>query len=445
MTGKTAITPRRIRLFSLGKPLFALFLVCPLVPPRLITMNRSLIFPSGLAFCLVLSAAFGQEKQPSGYDSVKLPKGRDYFELRDGLANARRKFAVEKKGRIAFLGGSITAGGGWRDHTMAYFEETFPETEFEFIAAGIGSLGSVPHAFRLERDVLSKGPIDLLFVEAAVNDSSNIPDLPDQMLRGMEGVIRHAREVNPLTDIVHLHFAMPPHLDDFRAGRIPLSIAQHEKVAAAYGNPSLNLSREVTERIDAGQFTWEGDFKNLHPSPFGHRLYGDSIARMLDAAFAGPVAGESQPHAVPAPVDPKSYARGRFGELATARLGAGFVLDPAWKATDGKGTRAGFVNVPALVATEPGAELAFDFEGTGCGLFLAAGPDAGRIEYRIDEGEWRTLETFTPWSAGLHLPWAVILDDGLDPGKHTATVRVAPVHHEKSTGTALRVFHLLLN
>ena len=445
MTGKTAITPRRIRLFSLGKPLFALFLVCPLVPPRLITMNRSLIFPSGLAFCLVLSAAFGQEKQPSGYDSVKLPKGRDYFELRDGLANARRKFAVEKKGRIAFLGGSITAGGGWRDHTMAYFEETFPETEFEFIAAGIGSLGSVPHAFRLERDVLSKGPIDLLFVEAAVNDSSNIPDLPDQMLRGMEGVVRHAREVNPLTDIVHLHFAMPPHLDDLRAGRVPLSIVQHEKVAAAYGNPSLNLSREVTERIDAGQFTWEGDFKNLHPSPFGHRLYGDSIARMLDAAFAGPVAGESQPHAVPAPVDPKSYARGRFGELATARLGAGFVLDPAWKATDGKGTRAGFVNVPALVATEPGAELAFDFEGTGCGLFLAAGPDAGRIEYRIDEGEWRTLETFTPWSAGLHLPWAVILDDGLDPGKHTATVRVAPVHHEKSTGTALRVFHLLLN
>ncbi len=391
------------------------------------------------------SASPPAPEMPPGYDPAKLPKGHDYFELRDGLANARRKFTVEKKGRIAFLGGSITAGGGWRDHTMEYFRKTFPETEFEFIAAGIGSLGSVPHAFRLERDVLSKVPVDLLFVEAAVNDSSNIPGLPDQMLRGMEGVVRHAREVNPLTDIVHLHFAMPPHLDDFRAGRVPVSIAQHEKVASAYGNPSLDLSREVTERIDAGQFTWEGDFKNLHPSPFGHRLYADSIARMLDAAFAGPVAEAAKPHALPAPVDPKSYARGRFGNLASARLGAGFVLDPAWKATDGKGTRAGFVNVPALVATEPGAEFSFDFEGTGCGLFLAAGPDAGRIEYQIDGGEWRTLETFTNWSAGLHLPWAVILDDGLDPGKHTATVRVAEGHHEKSTGTALRVFHLLLN
>lgn len=382
---------------------------------------------------------------PPGYDAAKLPKGHDYFELRDGLANARRKFAVEKKGRIAFLGGSITAGGGWRDHTMAYFEEAFPGTEFEFVAAGIGSLGSVPHAFRLERDVLSKGPIDLLFVEAAVNDSSNIPGLPEQMLRGMEGVVRHVRQTNPLTDIVHLHFAMPPHLDDFRAGTVPVSIAQHERVAVAYGNPSLNLSREVTERINAGQFTWEGDFKNLHPSPFGHRLYADSIARMLDAAFAGPVADAMRPHVLPAPVDPKSYERGRFGDIASARLGEGFVLESSWKPKDGKGTRAGFVEVPALVATEPGAEFSFDFEGTGCGLFLTAGPDAGRIDYRIDGGEWRTLETFTRWSPGLHLPWAVILDDGLDPGRHTTTVRVSADRDAKSTGTAVRVFQLLLN
>ena len=54
----------------------------------------------------------------------------------------------------------------------------FPDTKFEFINAGIGSMGSVPHAFRLERDVLAKGPVDLLFVEAAVNDSSNTRSIP---------------------------------------------------------------------------------------------------------------------------------------------------------------------------------------------------------------------------------------------------------------------------
>ena len=119
------------------------------------------------------------------YDPKVLPRGREYFELREGIANAHLKFEREKTGRVAFLGGSITAGGGWRDHTMKYLEAKFPQTKFEFIAAGIGSMGSVPHAFRLERDVLSQGPVDLLFVEAAVNDSSNIPDHPAQMLRGM--------------------------------------------------------------------------------------------------------------------------------------------------------------------------------------------------------------------------------------------------------------------
>ena len=202
---------------------------------------------------------------------------------------------------------------------MRYFQEKFPQTKFDFIGAGIGSLGSVPHAFRLERDVLSKGPVDLLFVEAAVNDTSNTAD-PDHMLRGMEGVVRHMRLANPLTDIIHLHFVMPPHMTDYNRGKTPASIAQHEKVAVAYGNPSLNLALEVTDRINAGEFTWDKDFKGLHPSPFGHQLYANSIARMLNAAFAKPLAAAAKPHPLPAPVDPKSYFRGRFGNIAEARI-----------------------------------------------------------------------------------------------------------------------------
>lgn len=79
----------------------------------------------------------------------------------------------------------------------------------------------MPHAFRLERDVLSHGPVDLLFVEAAVNDTSNTGDHPEQMLRGMEGVVRHVRMANPLTDIVQMHFVMPDHIADYNAGKGP--------------------------------------------------------------------------------------------------------------------------------------------------------------------------------------------------------------------------------
>jgi lysophospholipase L1-like esterase len=387
------------------------------------------------------------------YDPAKLPKGHDYFELRDGLANCQRKFTQEKTGRVIFLGGSITAGGAWRRHTCDNLTKKFPDTKFEFINAGIGSMGSVPHAFRLERDVLAKGPVDLLFVEAAVNDSSNIPQHPELMLRGMEGVVRHMRAASPLTDIIQLHFVMEPHMADYRAGRVPDSIAQHERVAVAYGNPSLNFAREVTDRIDAGEFTWADDFKGLHPSPFGHQLYANSVARMLDAAFAKPIAASAKEHPLPAPLDAQSYAKGRLGDIAQARLIKGFQLVKSWtppadeKQATGKkvGTREGFVNVPALVGTEPGAEFEFSFEGTGCGLFIASGPDAGHIEFSIDGGPPRTLDTMTRFSSGLHLPWALILDDQLESGSHTAKVRIATTSDSKSTGTALRVFHLLLN
>ncbi len=409
-------------------------------------MSRTSLFSVASIFgCLVLALlpASPVIAEPK-YDPNVLPKGREYFELRDGLANCRLRFEREKTGRVVFLGGSITAGGAWRDRIGEYLQKRFPQTKFEFINAGIGSLGSVPHAFRFERDVLSQGPVDLLFVEAAVNDTSNTAD-PLHMLRGMEGVVRHMRTVSPLTDVVQLHFVMPPHMDDYNNGRVPASIAQHERVAVAYGNPSLNLALEVTDRINAGEFTWADDFKGLHPSPFGHQLYANSIARMLNAAFDSPAAAAPKPHLPPEPIDPQSYARGRFGNIAEARLLRGFQLDPAWKPGTNKGVRAGFVDVPALVGTEPGAEFAFDFEGTGAGLFITSGPDAGQIEFAIDDGPYRTVETFTQWSPSLHLPWAVMLDDNLKPGRHTAKVRIAAEHNAKGTGTALRVFQLLLN
>jgi hypothetical protein len=269
------------------------------------------------------------------------------------------------------------------------------------------------------------------------------------MLRGMEGVVRHMRMASPVTDIVQLHFVMPPHMDDYRAGRIPLSIAQHERVAVAYGNPSLHLSREVTDRIDAREFTWDDDFKNLHPSPFGHQLYANSIARMLDAAFLNPIAANVTPHTLPMAIDTQSYAQGRFGDIAKAKLTRGFKLDPVWspsaeKDENGKrkvGVRPGFVDIPTLVATERGAEFEFEFEGRGCGLFIAASPDTGIIEASVDGGEWKEIKTRP--HASLHLPQAVIIDDQLKPGSHLAKVRIAA--SSQPGHSTLRVFHLLWN
>lgn len=69
---------------------------------------------------------------------------------RGSLTNSYLKFAKEKKGCVAFLGGSITEMRGWRNMIQEDLKQRFPETEFTFIDAGIPSTGSTPHAFRLK-------------------------------------------------------------------------------------------------------------------------------------------------------------------------------------------------------------------------------------------------------------------------------------------------------
>lgn len=397
------------------------------------------------AFVFLVAALLVSGIQAEEFDSDDLPKGHDYYELRDGLNNCRIRFENEKVGRVAFLGGSITAMNGWRQMVIEDLQVRFPDTKFEFVSAGIPSLGSVPHAFRLERDVLSKGPIDLLLIEAAVNDTSNTGEYPDRILRGMEGVVRHARSVGRMTDIVQMHFVMPEHMKNYNGGQIPPAIKQHERVAKHYGNTSLNLSREVTDRINAGQFTWNEDFRNLHPSPFGQKLYAASISRMFDAAFSK-TATQPVEHLLPErSLDKLNYSNGRFGGIDSAKLIRGFELVPNWKPASGAGTRSGFVNVPVLVATSPGAAFEFQFDGTGAGLMIGAGPDTGVIEFNIDDGPPETLDSFTQWSRSLYLPWALILDDALPAGPHTVRVRLSKQKNPKATGSALYVYQLLLN
>ncbi len=371
----------------------------------------------------------------------------DYFALRGGLDNCRLRFLKEKKGRVAFLGGSITHNPGWRPMLMAYLEERFPGTDFDFISAGLPSMGSTPGAFRMARDVLSHGKVDLLFQEAAVNDSTNHRTATEQ-IRGVEGIVRHARAANPDMDIVIMHFVDPDKMDAYRRGDVPEVIASHERVAECYGVPSLHLALEVTERIEAGEFTWKDDFKDLHPSPFGQELYSSSIKRLLNAAWLNAPQEDAalKPHPMPeAPLDPNSYDKGRLTSITEAKLGDGWKLDPNWANTDGKGTRKGFVNVPMLVADAPGAELRFTFTGRAVGVFVAAGPDAGIIEYQIDGGPVHTRDTFTEWSAGLHLPWAHVLEGELEPRPHELTLRTSANKNDASSGNAIRIAHFLVN
>jgi hypothetical protein len=293
--------------------------------------------------------------------------------------------------------------------------------------------------------------VDLLFEEAAVNDDTNGFSNIEQV-RGMEGIVRQARLTNPNIDIVLLHFADPGKIEQINRGETPDVIANHEKVAEHYRIPSINLAREVAERIHAGEFDWAKDFRDLHPSPFGHELYAKSVLRVFDAAWKENAVEKSiQSPALPAPLDPHSYFRGKLispkdaVESQSATVVSGWKLLSEWEPADRAGTRPGFVKVPVLVAEEPGSTLNFKFNGNAVGIFVAAGPDTGTVEFRVDGSEWKSQELFTQWSPGLHLPWAKMLAPGLTPGSHVIELRPAPTADPKSTGHAVRIVFFLVN
>ncbi len=373
--------------------------------------------------------------------------GSQFQQLRDGLTNSYLKFEKGGNARVAFLGGSITYNWGWRNMVMDYLTNRFPQTKFEFIAAGIPSTGSTAGAFRLHQDILSKGKIDLLFEEAAVNDraigKSNV-----QIAKAMEGIVRNALTSNPQMDVILMYFVDPQKMKEYNAGKTPEVIQIHDEIAQHYAIPSINLALEVTERINAGEFTWEADFINLHPSPFGQKVYFKAIRTLFENAWDKVDTTElkSKMKMLPNLSKQGAYDNGKLISIHDANVKKGWSIDPMWSPVNKTDrTRGGFVNVPLLVSETPGAKLILKFEGNAVGINNVSGKDAGLIRYRIDKQPYREMDLFTKHSDYVHLPRYFVLAKNLKKGKHTLEIELLEKKNEKSEGTACRIKNFLVN
>ncbi|MCA9065073.1 MAG: alpha/beta hydrolase fold domain-containing protein [Planctomycetaceae bacterium] len=368
----------------------------------------------------------------------------DNVRLRGSLANSRAVFSGSKKGHVAFLGGSITEMEGYRPRLAKWIQEQFPETRFTFTNAGIASTCSHTGAMRLTRDVLDSGPVDLLFVEFAVNDDQDAGHDADNCLRGLEGILRQLWKYNPNADVVMTHFVNPEMLTTVQNGEEPLSAGQHERLARYYQVSSVYLSREVASRISAGSLTWE-QFGGTHPGPIGNQLAADLAASLLTAGWKGDVAAELVPHEVPAPLLESCFDNGRLLSHDCIVESEGWQIGvPDWDSIEGS-KRGRFLKESMVTATEPGAAVKVEFSGRAFGAYLLAGPDAGRVEVRIDGGDWKTVELYHHYSKGLHYPRTVMFAKELPAGTHTAEVRISTEHHPESKGTAARVLSFVAN
>lgn len=386
--------------------------------------------------CIVASAI---AQQPA----AKLPN-KNFVHLYGNLNNCFHQIKNKKEVTVAFLGGSITQNPGWRDKTVAYLQSAYPQTKFNFIHAGISSLGSVPHSFRLQRDVLDKGIPDLLFVETAVNDLANKTPAVYQR-KALEGIIRHALSANPYMNIVLMAFVDEDKIREYEEGKIPVEVALHDQLASYYHQPFLNLAKEVQERIHNREFTWKDDFKDLHPSPFGQEVYFQTIKTMFTACDSLYKNEKLQLSVKPAPKVKGIYDKGAYVTVSAADDLDKFLVTKNWQPADGLDTRQGFVNVPVLEGVKPGASFRFSFEGTAVGIAIVSGSDAGKIRYSVDGKTAKITDLYTQWSGMLHLPWYIILGDELTEGKHELKVEILPEKNIASKGNACRIVHFLVN
>ena len=399
-------------------------------------MRRRLLLSALLVSLFFASSA-------SAFDPAS-PKN---LEVRSSFDNSRLRFERELKGHVAFIGGSITEMNGYRPMVCESLKKRFPKTEFTFTDAGISSTCSTTGAFRLQTDVLSKGPVDLFFIEFAVNDDQDAMHARRESVRGLEGIIRQCRKHNPNMDIVVTYFVNEGMLAKLQKGEVPVAIAAHTEVAQHYGVTTNHLAREVAERMTAGKLDWK-QYGGVHPAPFGNRICADMIDELLSQSWSKPLAesAKAQPQALPAqPLDANNYGSGRFLSVKTATIKSGWqVAVPDWKSIPGS-KRDRFTSIEILSATEPGAECSLSFTGRVLGAYVVAGPDAGIVEVSFDGGPFEQRDLRHNYSAGLHYPRTVMFSADLAPGEHTATIRISASKHEKSQGHAARIMQFVAN
>jgi len=389
--------------------------------------------------------------------SGKLPKN---VVRRGEYRNSKRVFETTGRGRVAFLGGSITEMDGYRPMVCDYLTKKFPQTEFDFVAAGISSTCSDVGAFRLETDVLKNGPVDLFFVEFSVNDDQDGRFSVERAIRGMEGIIGRMRAENPNVDIVMTFFVNERLMADYRAGKVAPSIQAHSAVAERWAISTINLAKEIQERIDDKRLTWQ-EFGGVHPAPRGNKICADMIAALLDDAWSETCAESAEsaeagltPHKTPTPLDEFSFMNagfrgfdgvatnvGKIDDGASVKDGGFKLYVPDWTKIRGS-FRGTFANLPLLCGEKVGAEFSFDFDGRSLALYVLAGPDAGRLDVKIDGGDWTQVEVFHDYSGGLHYPRAVALADGLKRGRHSVVCRIAAEKDARSAGNAVRILQI---
>jgi len=98
------------------------------------------------------------------------------------------------------------------------------------------------------------------------------------------------------------------------------------------------------------------------------------------------------------------------------------------------------VNGPVLAGEYPGKIIKFQFRGNAVGIAVVSAPDAGRIEFSVDEADWELIDLKAGTKAEGELQYFT-LESGLKDRKHTLQIRMAAANNSVSSKCILTSFY----
>ncbi|MGN1160137.1 MAG: SGNH/GDSL hydrolase family protein [Lachnospiraceae bacterium] len=349
------------------------------------------------------------------------------------LAAVMRKAAAGEKVTIACIGGSITQGtisNGSDDSEVGFkkcyadiffewWENTFPQTEFEFINAGIGATDSYLGVHRVQKDVLDYDP-DLVLVEFSVNDSSSTvcKTTYDNLVRKIL-----KSDSNPAVMLLFM-------------GQTNGATAQdvHVLIGFNYKLPMVSYINVINDMMLNQVYTdkqLSGDV--THPSALGHAITGEILWKYLNSVYE-----QMDTFGEPQPFDEKPVT---YEAYMDAQILDSLTITPDEPGTFSESSK--FTVFPNDWTCEEGeGNLTFTVNCRNIGIlyYQTIDGNSGQFEIYVDGECVRTLNADFYGGWGNHAEAAEVYSSD-EAAQHTIVIKKAP----DSTGDVFTLLGLMIS
>ena len=326
---------------------------------------------------------------------------------------------------------------------MQWFQENYPDVNFNFRMCSIGGVGSDQHLYRIQKMVMDENP-DVVFIDTAVNDSNQNETTH---IRNMEGIIRQILYQNPYAEIILVDLTTKPiqDSDDLENTYFKSYIVEsHERLADYYGLAIINAGTYLYDKIYSGELIEVGDSASIshnteeakkyaylsndtvHPTTGGYTAYAEcinsSIENMLNSV---------QPESMIEYVMPAKYDKDSYSTYTLITPDEDCVTYNGFNLTSGAYV-GDWTNVPMITYSDNNAQMTVEFTGTLFGFTWLNQNVENTTKFNIDiDGKVYSVIPSSPYASWQSQFTTVVT--GLSNTNHTAIITIDSLNTAYST------------